>query len=702
MLRIRNLHARVGHREILRGINLSVDAGQIHAVMGPNGSGKSTLARVLAGHPEYEVTEGEVLYQGQDLLAMDPETRARAGVFMAFQYPVEIPGVNNAYFLKAALNALRKHRGEEELDAMDFLALVRDRTRQLDIDESLMNRPVNEGFSGGEKKRNEVFQMAMLEPVLAILDETDSGLDIDALKVVARGVNAMRSPSRAFLTRDALPATARLRCARHGARAGRRSHREVRRQGTGARAGGQGVRLARAGPRRSGPFGPDSRNMTKSYAIEFEAFQQARRSGEPAWLADRRLHAMQRFQSVGFPTTRDEDWRFTSLAAIAQEAFALGAASPLASGSIPLDVTSLRIPVPLSAELVFVNGHYTPALSFIGALPTGARIESLASSALIHSGEIESHLGDLASFAAHPLAALNTAFLEDGACIWLPARTILEDPIHVIFISVPGAQGPMTMSHPRVLTVLGDQSQASIVETYAGPAGGRYFTNAVTEICLGQHAVLDHYKLQYESPQSFHVGGTHIQARRDASFTGHSISLGGSLTRNDVMATLDGEGVECALNGLYLADERRHVDNHTTIDHALAHCASREVYKGILADHARGVFNGKVIVRPDAQKTDAKQTNRALLLSEDAQINTKPQLEIFANDVKCTHGAAVGQLDDEAVFYLRSRGLSAADARRLLIHAFAAEVLSGMRLEPVRKRAEVVMAGQLSRVLEAA
>jgi Fe-S cluster assembly ATP-binding protein len=199
MLRIRNLHARVGHREILRGIDLSIDAGQIHAVMGPNGSGKSTLARVLAGHPEYEVTEGEVLYQGQDLLAMDPETRARAGVFMAFQYPVEIPGVNNAYFLKAALNALRKHRGEEELDAMDFLALVRDRIRQLDIDETLMNRPVNEGFSGGEKKRNEVFQMTMLEPVLAILDETDSGLDIDALKVVARGVNAMRSASRAFL-----------------------------------------------------------------------------------------------------------------------------------------------------------------------------------------------------------------------------------------------------------------------------------------------------------------------------------------------------------------------------------------------------------------------------------------------------------------------------------------------------------------------
>jgi Fe-S cluster assembly ATP-binding protein len=199
MLRIENLHVRAGNRDILRGVNLSIDIGQVHAIMGPNGSGKSTLARVLAGHPEYAVTEGTVAYRGQDLLALDPEMRAREGVFMAFQYPVEIPGVNNAYFLKSALNALRKHRGEEELDAMDFMALVRDRMKWLDMDETLLNRAVNEGFSGGEKKRNEIFQMAVLEPALAILDETDSGLDIDALRIVARGVNAMRGPDRAIL-----------------------------------------------------------------------------------------------------------------------------------------------------------------------------------------------------------------------------------------------------------------------------------------------------------------------------------------------------------------------------------------------------------------------------------------------------------------------------------------------------------------------
>jgi Fe-S cluster assembly ATP-binding protein len=199
LLDVAGLHVTGGGREILRGIDLHIDAGQVHAIMGPNGSGKSTLARVLAGHPEYEVTAGSVTFKGQDLLAMDPETRAREGLFMAFQYPVEIPGVNNAYFLKAALNAIRKHRGEPELDAMEFMSLVRDRMKRLDIDDTLMTRAVNEGFSGGEKKRNEIFQMAVLEPTLAILDETDSGLDIDALKVVAHGVNTMRNPERAML-----------------------------------------------------------------------------------------------------------------------------------------------------------------------------------------------------------------------------------------------------------------------------------------------------------------------------------------------------------------------------------------------------------------------------------------------------------------------------------------------------------------------
>jgi Fe-S cluster assembly ATP-binding protein len=199
MIEIKNLHVKVEGKEILKGIDLTVNAGEVHAIMGPNGSGKSTLARALAGHPEYEVSAGEVLYEGKDLLDMDPDERARDGLFMAFQYPVEIAGVNNAYFLKAALNAKRKHLGQPELDAMEFMQLVKEKAKLLDIDQSMLSRAVNEGFSGGEKKRNEIFQMALLEPKLAILDETDSGLDIDALKLVANGVNAMRSPERGFI-----------------------------------------------------------------------------------------------------------------------------------------------------------------------------------------------------------------------------------------------------------------------------------------------------------------------------------------------------------------------------------------------------------------------------------------------------------------------------------------------------------------------
>ena len=227
-------------------------------------------------------------------------------------------------------------------------------------------------------------------------------------------------------------------------------------------------------------------------------------------------------------------------------------------------------------------------------------------------------------------------------------------------------------------------------------SGGGYFTNAVTEIVAGENATVTHYKIQREHPDSIHMGAMYLHAARNSTFASHSISLGGALVRNDILAVLDGEGAHCTLNGLYLSDGSRMVDNHTTIDHAKPHCDSREIYKGILADKARAVFNGKIVVRADAQKTDAKQTNKALLLSEDAQINTKPQLEIFANDVKCTHGAAIGQMDDDAIFYLRARGIGAAQARDMLVHAFAGDVLNHMPLEPLRKRVDEELGRRLA------
>jgi Fe-S cluster assembly protein SufD len=312
------------------------------------------------------------------------------------------------------------------------------------------------------------------------------------------------------------------------------------------------------------------------------------------------------------------------------------------------------------------------------------------------------HLGRIAPFAPHPFVALNAAFFDDGGWVELPAGTMLQDPIHLLFVATGGRDDRSMMMHPRVVIGLGANAQASVVETYAAAGGQVYFTNTVTEIALGENAILDHYKLQYESDRAYHIGGIHVRAQRSATYRSHSVSVGGALARNDIVAVLQGQGIDCTLNGLYLADGQRLVDHHTTIDHAEPHCGSREVYKGILADQARGVFNGKIIVRPDAQKTDAKQTNRALLLSEGALINTKPQLEIFANDVKCTHGAAVGQLDDEALFYLRSRGLSDAVSRHILVHAFAADVLNRLPLEAVRNDVEDRLQRHLAHALPVA
>jgi Fe-S cluster assembly protein SufD len=436
-----------------------------------------------------------------------------------------------------------------------------------------------------------------------------------------------------------------------------------------------------------------------TYVAEWERARQRWQRRAPEGVLRTREEALHRFLSLGFPTTREEEWRFTSVVPIAERAFTL--ARPVASNASDDVIAPFRPAAAPAAELVFVNGHYDPALSRHGTLPQGLRVENLGA-VLGRGDEVNRHLAAVAGFERHPFVALNTAFLDDGACVRLPDGMILQQPIHLLFVVMGETNGQSIMVHPRVMVVLGANSQASIVETYVGAPGARYFTNAVTEIVLGENAVLDHYTLQYESTDAYHVGSIHVRAQRSATCAAHSISLGGALVRNDVVAVLNGEGVECTLNGLYVASDERLVDNHTTIDHAQPHCGSREVYKGILADRARGVFNGKIIVRPDAQKTDAKQTNRALLLSADAQINTKPQLEIFANDVKCTHGAAVGQLDDEALFYLRSRGLSDAAARQLLIHAFAADVLSRLPLAQVRAGVEARVEQQLAHALAAA
>jgi Fe-S cluster assembly protein SufD len=427
---------------------------------------------------------------------------------------------------------------------------------------------------------------------------------------------------------------------------------------------------------------------------EYDRFVRERGGSAPPWLRELRSRALARFGETGFPTTRDEEWRFTNVAPIAETRFAL--AGQPADGADPLGLVNGVAFDRVGARVVIVNGRFSADLS---TLPGGSRVTATGLGAALAAdpAALEPELGKLA-LEGRPFAALNTAFLDDGALIRIPAGTVVEDPIHIVLVTVSGAAPVVT--HPRIVVVAGANAQATVVETYIGTSGKQYLTNAVTEVVLGDRAVLEHYKDQREPVTAYHTATMHVRLGRSSTFASQSFAFGGQIVRNDIVAVLGGEGGECTLNGLYFSDARRLVDTHTVIDHAMPHCASHELYKGIIAGKARAIFNGKIVVRPDAQKTDAKQTNRALLLSDEAQINTKPQLEIFADDVKCTHGAAIGQLDDEAMFYLQTRGLTAVEARDLLIHAFAGEILNQIKVEPLRLQMETALFEQLARDLE--
>jgi Fe-S cluster assembly protein SufD len=427
------------------------------------------------------------------------------------------------------------------------------------------------------------------------------------------------------------------------------------------------------------------------YVSEFERVDQRLSREQPGWLAEARRAAIARFSQIGFPTTRQEAWRFTSVTPVVERVTSLATDGLSSTGRDFVQRLTLD---GVSGRIVVVNGRFSSQFSMLDGLPTGTVVSSLKAALRSHADVLEQHLTRVASGHDHPFTELNTAFLDDGVFVWVPPQTILAAPVQLLFVST-GQRETTTVSHPRVLIVAGQHSQLQVVERYASTGDRPYFTNAVTEVMTEADAVVDHYRLQQENAQAFHIGSVHLSAQRGSTFSSHSLALGGNLVRNDVVATLAGEGIDCTLNGLYLGGGTTLVDNHTTIDHATAHCGSHEVYKGILWGKARAVFNGKIVVRPDAQKTDAKQTNKALLLSDDAQINTKPELEIFANDVKCTHGAAIGQLDDDAIFYLRTRGLTYGEARTMLIHAFAGDIIQRIKMPALRAELEATLAAQL-------
>ena len=428
------------------------------------------------------------------------------------------------------------------------------------------------------------------------------------------------------------------------------------------------------------------------YLSRFAGFERNLNGGSPSPVHALRQEAMQSFAESGFPTGRDEDWRHTNLAAITRTAFhpVLGEApSTLKTAALePFTFADLKC-----TQLVFVNGHYSPVMSTPAPLPEGVQATSLARALAEDRDLVLTHLGRYSSFREQGFASLNTAFLQDGAFLFVPENTVVAEPIHLLFYSTPG--NDPTVSHPRNLVVAGANSRVRVIESYAGTGDRPYLTNAVSEVAAGENALVDHCRIVRESASAFHVATLHVVEERSCRFTSHNLVLGGRLTRNDITTVLNGEGIESTLNGLYLADGRGHVDNHTLIEHVRPHCSSHELYKGILDGASRGVFRGKILVHQEAQKTDAYQSNQNLLLSREADVTSKPQLEIYADDVKCSHGSTTGRLDADAIFYLRSRGIGLQDAASLLTRAFAAEVLARIDIEPVRARLDRLVEAKL-------
>lgn len=430
-------------------------------------------------------------------------------------------------------------------------------------------------------------------------------------------------------------------------------------------------------------------NPNPSVSRYLDAYTKFMRGAQgPAWMAPMREQALEIVSEHGLPTTKEEDWKYTNVSALAKIVLNLPARKP---GVISVTRLAERTYVGEGARIVFVNGLYAPELSSLEA--GGIIVSSLAAAQRTHGELIEKHLGKYAASGANMFTALNTAFLRDGALVVIPKGVHVEHPIQLLFVMQSSDGG--TFASPRTLIIAEAGSKATLVETHIALTPDSYFSNSVTEIVCEENAELTHYNIQEESVNAFHIAATTVKQSAGSTYRSCSVMTGGRLTRNTIDIALGGEHCTCELDGLYIAGGNQHVDNHTTIDHLKPHGSSRQLYKGILKNHARAVFNGRVYVRQDAQKTDAQQKNNNLMLSDDARVDTKPQLEIFADDVKCTHGATVGQLDDDALFYLKTRGIGALRGKEILTYGFAHEVLERITLEPLRARLENLLMEQV-------
>jgi Fe-S cluster assembly protein SufD len=431
--------------------------------------------------------------------------------------------------------------------------------------------------------------------------------------------------------------------------------------------------------------------ITDHYVNAFTTLKSRLPGAGVPWLEGLRSEALARFQTLGFPSTRDEDWKYTSVRPIERRAFALVGESCL--GLMEEDLGEALMEGLETHRMVFVNGAYAPQLSHPGRLPTGVRLASMAAITAADPQALEPFLGRYAASGTNGFSALNASYWGDGVYLDLAPGVELAAPIHLVYVTT--AQSEPMAHHLRNLIIAGEASCATVIEHYIRLGDGVYLNNVVTEAVLGARARLVHYRLQEESEKAYHVSTLQAHQERDSRLTAWGVSLGGALVRHDTNSVLDGEGAHCSLLGLYVAAGRQHVDNHTRIDHKRPHGTSREIYKGVLGGRARAVFSGKIHVHPHAQKTDAEQSNKNLLLSRDAEVDTKPQLEIYADDVKCAHGATVGQLDEQMLFYLRSRGIDEASARGMLTYGFARDLVERMDLAAIRERTERLVADKL-------
>ena len=433
--------------------------------------------------------------------------------------------------------------------------------------------------------------------------------------------------------------------------------------------------------------------MPSFYTSCFELIEKHREGKEPCWLHDIRQSAITRFEQTGFPTPRMEDWRQTNISSLLDDKFHVTAS--YLKYIDQKDFSPYGFDGMEKCQIVFINGYLSNQLTNKEDLPDAIEIKSIDS--LLpeeYPQSLNSGLFEGKRLNTNPFSNLNTAFFRDGVFIHIPDGTIVNSPIHIVYLTL-NLEEPVKI-YPRTILLIGKNAQVSIVESYVGDSAIPYFTNAVTTIIAGENSTVDHYRIQQETDSAYHLSDTRIELAGNAAFSTHNIMFGGAITRNEITAALNAEGINCTMNGLYMPKGKQHVDNRTLILHEKPHCESHELYKGILRDESKGIFRGRILVQKDAQKTDAKQDSKTLLLSDNAEINAMPQLEIYADDVKCTHGATSGHLEDESIFYLQSRGIPKEAAKGLLTYAFASDVINRIKIETVRQKLDSLLQEYLS------